>query len=271
MNRLSKVFRPFNNEQKSIFNLGKLGKEETEVNGYKLLNNYGLIRPSANGLFYLLPMGYRVIQKLSKLIDHNMSLIGAQKMQSPLLIKESLWKNDETLIDERDDLYVITDRTKNHFVLSPTHEESFADLLSHEQLSYRNFPLLLYQITPKFRDEFRPKLGLLRSKEFIMKDLYSFDIDEENARKTYDKVTAAYQKIFTALNVPYFINSCEKDSKSIMSHEYHYSCDHGDDKLYTCGVCHSICGASLLKDRTLCPNCSYALKPEWYNNGVEVI
>lgn len=88
-----------------------------------------------------------------------------------------------------------------------THEESFADLLSHELLSYRNFPLLLYQITPKFRDEFRPKLGLLRSKEFIMKDLYSFDIDEESAQKTYNKVTTAYEKIFKALKVPYQIST----------------------------------------------------------------
>lgn len=131
----------------------------------------------------------------------------------------------------KDDLYIITDRSKNKFILSPvgkystlkysvrfmepitgniqsfqTHEEAFAELLAHELLSYRNFPLLLYQITSKFRDEVRPKLGFLRSKEFIMKDLYSFDIDQEHTQKTYDKVTSAYKKIFDFLKIPYHIS-----------------------------------------------------------------
>lgn len=198
-----------------------------------------IIAPSYNGAYHMLPLGLKAYEKLTRLIDEEMEAIGGEKMSMTTLAPDKLWKRTGRWDSAGAELFTLTDRHKNQFCLSPTHEELITKFVGdHRILSYRNLPLRFYQITRKFRDEIAPRKGMLRSREFEMKDMYTFDTNEETALATYETVCQAYNKIFDRIGVEYIKAS---GSSGIiggdLSHEYHYKADVGQDHVLQCKRC----------------------------------
>ncbi|CAG8782846.1 20343_t:CDS:2, partial [Gigaspora rosea] len=235
---LSKVFLPTINDTASKTVKDRKDASTIENDGtfkgesHKLMIRAGLIRQSSSGVYSLLPFALRSIERIEKIIDQEMRNIGAQKLSLPILLSANMWKRtgrwDTTgsevgsRIDPIEGLFKLKDRKTSDFCLAPTHEEEITQLVANDVFSYRQLPLRLYQIGRKFRDEMRPRAGLLRGREFIMKDLYTFDTTEEAALETYEEVNEAYNKIFSRIGLPFVI--AEADTGNIggtKSHEYH--------------------------------------------------
>ncbi|KAI9209729.1 prolyltRNA synthetase putative [Polychytrium aggregatum] len=203
-----------------------------------LLLRGGFIRQSSSGIYSFLPLGLRVLNKLERIIDEEMQSIGGQKLALPLLLGTHAWKKSGRWKPAGTEMMNIKDRKGTEMILAPTHEEEITQLVASEISSYRQMPLRLYQIGKKYRDELRPRLGLLRGREFIMKDMYSFDVSEQDALTTYDEVRGAYDRILTRIGLPFV--SAEADSGEIggdRSHEYHLISPVGEDTVLTCGNC----------------------------------
>ncbi|XP_038122389.1 probable proline--tRNA ligase, mitochondrial, partial [Culex quinquefasciatus] len=206
----------------------------------RLMLEQGLIRQAGNGTFYLMPLLQRSLQKAVDLVDHFMQRhASAQKLTLPILTAASLWRQSGRLESAGPELMRTTDRHGKQQILGPTHEESITALVaSISPVSYRAFPLRLYQISTKFRDEMKPRFGLMRAKEFLMKDLYTFDVGRGEARETYEEVNEAYRKLFDAVGVGYV--KVRGDTGTIggsESHEYHFPSEVGEDQLVCCGEC----------------------------------
>uniref|UniRef100_A0A060SWL7 proline--tRNA ligase n=1 Tax=Blastobotrys adeninivorans TaxID=409370 RepID=A0A060SWL7_BLAAD len=198
-----------------------------------LLVKNGYIRQSSSGCYNLLPLGLRVVNRIETIIRNRMDQIGGAEVQLTSLSPATLWKQSGRFYDK--EFYHIDD---DKYVLAPTCEEEVTHLVSKHVDSYRQLPLRLYQLTRKYRDEKRPRGGLLRTKEFIMKDMYSFDGTAKEAHATYDEVTRAYMNIFSDLSIP--VARAEADSGSIggdLSHEYHCLSDAGEDTVLSCPSC----------------------------------
>ncbi|KAG0719664.1 putative proline--tRNA ligase, mitochondrial [Chionoecetes opilio] len=197
---LSRLFQPLNVKPKDA----TVTKDQAISISQKLLMDTGVISLRSNGMFALLPLGQRVMTKLIKLMDTEMSCIGAQRLSLPLLTSGNLWKKTGRWESTGQELLTLLDRHGKEYVLSPTHEEAVTNLMSEMYpFSFRQLPLRLYQIGSKFRDEMKPRFGLIRSREFVMKDLYTFDGSEEAARDTYEEIGGAYNRIFQRLGIPY--------------------------------------------------------------------
>ncbi|KAJ6259522.1 LOW QUALITY PROTEIN: hypothetical protein Dda_5159 [Drechslerella dactyloides] len=215
---------------------------------HSLLLKAGYLRNAYPGVFHMLPLGLRVQDKLERLIDRNMRAIGASKAALPSISAHSLWQRTGRVDKMGKELFQFRDRHGTQYLLGPTHEEEITTLVSSTVTSYKQLPLRVYQITRKYRDERRPRAGLLRGREFIMKDLYTFDASYDAALATYDSVVAAYRSIFDELAIPYLL--AEADSGNMggnLSHEYHLPCNTGEDTVLTCNVKKedgSVCGFS---------------------------
>ncbi|MCJ1338201.1 hypothetical protein MMC09_003486 [Bachmanniomyces sp. S44760] len=221
-----------------------------------LLLKTGFIRQAHSGIYQFLPLGLRVQEKLERLIDKHMSKIGASKLALSSLSSEDLWKSSGRLVDSNPEIFRVKD-TK--FLLSPTHEEEITSLVSGIVTSHKQLPLRLYQISRKFRNEQRPREGLLRTKEFLMKDLYTFDSSSEYALQTYEEVRQAYSAFFDELKIPYLV--AEADSGEIggdLSHEYHVSTPRGEDTVISCDTCSYVVNEERAEKRTV---------PWTYSNG----
>jgi len=187
----------------------------------------------------MLPIGLRTLEKIEKIIDEEMRAIGGQKLALPLVLASEYWKKTGRWDSMGSELFKLKDRKESDFLLAPTHEEEITQIVANELSSYRQLPLRLYQIGRKYRDEMRPRSGLLRGREFTMKDLYTFDESLETASITYDDVQGAYHRIFTRIGVPFAV--AEADTGNIggtRSHEYHILSAAGEDSLLTCAKCH---------------------------------
>ncbi|KAK8216511.1 prolyl-tRNA synthetase-like protein [Phyllosticta capitalensis] len=196
----------------------------------------GFMRQAHSGVFHMLPLGQRVQAKLEKLIDKHMASIDANKVSLSSISSEELWRKTNRL--QGNQLLRVRDRKGNKLLLCPTHEEEITSLVKSLLVSYKSLPLRLYQISRKYRDEMRPRQGLLRAKEFLMKDLYTFDHMEGEAMATYEQVRAAYANFFAELNIPYLV--AQADSGAIggdLSHEYHFVSPNGEDTIFTCNSC----------------------------------
>ncbi|MCL4134836.1 UNVERIFIED_CONTAM: hypothetical protein GTU68_022012, partial [Idotea baltica] len=161
----------------------------------------GIISSQHLGLFTLLPLGVRAVEKLIKLLDLQMKKVNGQKLSLPFLTSASLWKKSGRLETCGAEIMSLKDRHNHHLILSPTHEEAITDLVSSENLVQSNLPVRLYQIASKFRDEMRLKHGLMRGREFVMKDLYTFDENLERAQYTYEEICKTYMNIFNILGL----------------------------------------------------------------------
>ncbi|KFB37342.1 AGAP003589-PA-like protein [Anopheles sinensis] len=241
MHRLSKIFQPALIIPKNA----TVKNQDITSKSQKLMLEQGLIRQAGNGTFHVLPLLQRSVEKAINLIDVHMQSIGAQKLTLPLLTSAELWKKSGRLGDGHSsnspptELLQTTDRHGKMHILGPTHEESITALLATiAPVSYRQFPIRLYQISTKFRDEMKPRFGLMRAKEFLMKDLYTFDVDRTKCRQTYEEVNEAYDRLFSKIGVPFVKVSgdCGTMGGSI-SHEYHFPSEVGEDELVQCVRC----------------------------------
>ncbi|KAI9143773.1 putative prolyl-tRNA synthetase [Paraphysoderma sedebokerense] len=256
-NRLSKMFVPTMKENPTL---------STSIASHRLMVRAGLIRQSASGIYSYLPYAVRALSKIEKIIDKEMQRVGGEKLSLPCLISSDLWKRTGKWDSSRSELFKLKDRKSADFLLSPTHEEEITNLIAQEVSSYRQLPLRLYQIGRKYRDELRPRSGLLRGREFIMKDMYSFDVTLEDAMKTYDEVLNAYTRIFDSLGVQYAV--AEADSGDIggpRSNEFHIISKVGEDTLLKCSNCTYTANSELAQDA--CPQCSHELGTA---NAIEV-
>lgn len=201
---------------------------------HKLLYQAGFIRESTAGRYYLLPLGLRVHQKIQQIIKEEMDSVGAQEMLSPVLHPISLWKETNRAKSVGFELMKVKDRSQTEFVLGGTAEEMLVDLVRKFQISYKDLPFNLYQFSTKFRDELRARGGLLRVREFIMKDAYSFHTTEEDFKKEYEKMKRTYTKIFERLGLKTVI--VESDNGYIggeYCHEFIVESDAGESKFLT--------------------------------------
>jgi len=202
---------------------------EAETVSHRLMLRAGLIRKVAAGIYTYLPLGLRVIRKIEQIIREEMNRAGAQELLMPIASPAELWKETARWDYYGKELLRFKDRHERDFCLGPTHEEVITDLFRREVRSYRQLPLNFYQIQTKFRDEIRPRFGLMRGREFIMKDAYSFDIDEAGAEVSYQKMYDAYTRIFTRCGLTF--RAVEADTGLIggdVSHEFMVLADTGE-------------------------------------------
>ena len=220
---------------------GKTQREtpaEAETVSHQLLLKAGMIHQVAAGIYAYLPLGWRVLKKIADIIRDEMDKAGGQELSMPVLQPLELWQ--ETGRDQAfgKGLFTLTDRRERKLVLGPTHEEVITELVKYNVQSYRDLPLLLYQIQSKFRDEPRPRGGLIRVREFLMKDLYSFDTDEEGLNQSYGKMLQAYKNIYDRCGLPSRL--VEADSGAIggkESHEFMVITESGEDEIIYCDNC----------------------------------
>ncbi len=192
---------------------------EAEIISHQLLVRAGFIRKAAAGVYTLLPLAWRVIKKIENIIREEMDRQGGQEIMMPIIQPAELWYESGRWSVYGDELFRLKDRHGRDFCLGPTHEEIITDLVRGDVKSYKQLPLLLYQIQNKYRDERRPRFGLMRGREFIMKDLYSFDRDEEELNISYNKMFDAYTRVFSRCGLKF--RSVEADSGAIGGNDTH--------------------------------------------------
>ncbi len=228
MIRYSRYFMPTTKETPS----------DAEVVSHRLMLRGGFIRKVASGIYTYLPAGLRVLRKVERIIREEMDRAGAIEVLMPTVVPSELWKESGRWELYGKELLRFKDRSEREFCLGPTHEEVVTDLVRREIKSYRQLPLNLYQIQDKFRDEIRPRFGLMRGREFFMKDAYSFDADDVGAADSYRKMYDAYCRIFRRLGLE--SRAVEADTGSIggsSSHEFMVIADSGEDAIVSCSGC----------------------------------
>src|SRR4030042_2061692 len=220
---------------------GKTLKEipsDADTLSHQLLLRTGMIQQVATGVYSYLPLGWRVLRKIEQIIREEMDKVGGQELMLPTLQPFELWQETGRYPSFGKTLFTVTDRREHTLVLGPTHEEIITDLVRRYVQSYRDLPLLLYQIQNKFRDEPRPRGGLLRVREFIMKDLYSFHIDEADLDRCYQEMIQAYKNVYSRCGLQSVI--VEADSGAIggkESHEVMVITETGEDEIIYCPSC----------------------------------
>ncbi len=211
---------------------------DAEVVSHKLLVRAGMVRKVTSGIYIYLPLGLKVIEKVKQIVREEMNAAGAQELLLPAACPADLWQETGRWDFYGKELLRFQDRHGRDFCVGPTHEEVITDLVRGEVRSYRQLPINLYQIQNKFRDEIRPRFGLLRGREFAMKDAYSFDATDEGADISYQKMYNAYNNIFARMALKF--RPVEADTGSIggsFSHEFMVLADVGEDTLATCATC----------------------------------
>lgn len=205
---------------------------DAEVISHKLMLRAGMIRKLASGLYTWLPMGLRVLRKVENIIREEMNRAGAQEVLMPAVQPAELWEESGRWEKYGPELLRLNDRHNREFCFGPTHEEVITDLIRHEIRSYKQLPSNFYQIQTKFRDEIRPRFGVMRAREFLMKDAYSFHLDNESLNDTYNTMHQAYCNIFQRIGLDY--RPVLADTGSIggaLSHEFHVLADSGEDDI----------------------------------------
>ncbi|KAH7026363.1 uncharacterized protein B0I36DRAFT_376149 [Microdochium trichocladiopsis] len=224
------------------------------VDAFDKLIRAGFLRQSQPGIFHLLPLAQRVQNKLEQLIDYHMALLGASKVSLSSLSSQALWQKTGRLEAYGPELLRLEDRKATKLLLAPTHEEEITLLVAGVVHSYKDLPLRLYQIGRKYRDELRPRQGLLRSREFTMKDLYTFDVSTEAALATYQQVRKAYSQLFDTLKLPYLVAEASSgDIGGDLSHEYHLPTSIGEDHVISCTECDYVANEEMAVPATMAP------------------
>lgn len=211
---------------------------EAEIPSHILLLRTGMIRKLVSGVYGFMPLGWRSVRKIEDIIREEMDAAGGQEIHMSAVQPAELWEESGRWYAYGPELWRLKDRNGREFCLGPTHEEIFTDIIRNDVSSYRQLPLNLYQIQTKYRDEARPRFGLMRSREFIMKDAYSFDKDYEGLDKSYDEMYAAYEKIFTRCGLTF--RPVEADTGAIggsNSHEFTALSEVGESEIAYCEKC----------------------------------
>ena len=211
---------------------------EADTISHQLLLRAGMLRKVAAGIYSILPLGHRVLLKIERIVREEMNRAGGIELLMPIIQPAEIWQQSGRWDVYGPEMFRLKDRHERGFCLGPTHEELITDLVGQEIKSYRQLPLLLYQIQNKYRDERRPRFGLLRGREFIMKDLYSFDIDEQGLEISYGKMYTAYSRIFDRCGLS--IRVVEADPGAIGggdTHEFMVMADTGEAEIIFCTAC----------------------------------
>ena len=211
---------------------------EAEIASHQLMYRAGLIRKSAGGMYTYLPLAWRTIRKIEQIIREEMDAAGGQEIMMPILQPSELWEESGRWGAYGAEMIRVKDRHDREFCMGPTHEEMITALVRDELRSYKQLPVMLYQIQDKFRDERRPRFGVMRSREFIMKDLYSFDKDVEGMNESYRKMYVAYSNIFTRCGLDF--RAVEADSGAIgggHSEEFTVLAPEGESRIACCDAC----------------------------------
>lgn len=208
---------------------------DAEVPSHKLLIRAGYIRPVGPGLYSWLPLGLRVLRNIERVVRDEMTAIGGQEILFPALLPKAPYETTNRWTEYGDSVFRLQDRRRNDYMLGPTHEEFFTMTVKGEYSSYKDFPLLLFQIQTKYRDEARPRAGILRGREFVMKDSYSFDVDDDGLRAQYLAHRDAYRRIFDRLGVRYVIVSAVSGAMGgSASEEFLAESEIGEDTFVRC-------------------------------------
>ena len=218
----SKIFVPTSRDNPS----------EAELVSHKLMVRSGMIKRTAAGIYNWLPIGLKILKKIEAIVRKNLDETGAQEILMPMVQPSDLWKESERFNEYGKELLVFSDRSNREFVLGPTHEEVVSDIFRSYPISYKNLPINFYQIQTKFRDEIRPRFGVMRAREFIMKDAYSFDINKKGLRESYKEMKNAYIKIFNEIGLEYrVVNADSGNIGGDKSEEFHVLAESGEDLL----------------------------------------
>ncbi|MCM8797707.1 MAG: proline--tRNA ligase [Candidatus Omnitrophica bacterium] len=234
--------------------------QEAECVSHKLMLRAGLVRMLMSGAYSYLPMGLRVLDNIQRIIRQEMNACGASELLLPALQPLELWQKTGRDQDIGEVMFRFNDRRGRKLCLGPTHEEVITDLVKNHISSYKQLPLVLYQIQTKFRDEVRPRFGLVRACEFIMKDAYSFDVDEAGLDKNYQAMYEAYQRIFKRCGLNILIT--EADSGIMggkVSHEFMVPAENGEDIVLRCPKCKKAHTAKDPNER-ICASCQATLE-----------
>lgn len=221
--RLSQYFLPVLKEKPA----------EAQIVSHSLMLRAGMIRQQCSGIYSWLPLGLKVLRNIQSIVTHHMNASGCIEILMPTIQSADLWHESERYDDYGKEMLRIIDRHDNHLLYGPTNEEMVTDIFRNNVHSYKDLPKNLYHIQWKFRDEIRPRFGVMRGREFLMKDAYSFDIDHDNAVKSYNKMYSAYLRTFSALGVQ--VIPVQAESGAIggnLSHEFHIIADTGESALY---------------------------------------
>ena len=223
---------------KSLIQTLRENPGDAEIESHKLMIRAGLMKKAAGGLYTYLPLGMRALNKVQKIVREEMDRAGALEIVMPILQPAKLWKTSGRWESMGPGMFRLKDRAQNDYALSPTAEEMVTDLVKGVVSSYRQLPVTVYQIQWKFRDEIRPRFGLMRSKEFLMKDAYSFDTSLEAADASYMAMFNAYKRVFERCGLKaYPVEADTGDIGGKFSHEFHVLADAGEDGIAFCDGC----------------------------------
>lgn len=228
----------------------KENPSEAEVQSHRLLIRAGYIRKVAAGIYTFLPLGKRTLEKIERIIREEMNRFGAQEILMPALQPKELWEKTGRWEAYGPMMMKLKDRKGRDFALGPTHEELITTLVTMDVRSYRELPLNLYQIQPKFRDEPRPRFGLIRAREFIMKDAYSFDADEKGMKESYEKMRKAYHNVFKRVGLNFIAVKAHTGLiGGSESEEFMALADIGEDSIFVCRTCGYSANRELARSR----------------------
>jgi prolyl-tRNA synthetase len=227
---------------------------DAEVPSHRLLVRAGYIRRAAPGIFSWLPLGYEVLRNVERIIRDEMNAMGAQEVHFPALLPREPYEASNRWSDYGDSIFRLKDRKEADYLLGPTHEEMFTLLVKDLYSSYKDLPLWLYQIQTKYRDEQRPRAGLLRGREFVMKDSYSFDLDDESLQRSYQAHRDAYVRIFDRFGFDYVIvNAMAGAMGGSASEEFLATAENGEDTYVRCTTCEYSANVEAVKVRPPAP------------------
>ena len=220
---LSKLFIP----------ISKDFPAEAKIKSHQLMLRTGMIKQSSAGIYSWLPLGFKVMKKIEQVVREEQNAIGAQEMLMPTIQSSEIWKESGRYNDYGEEMLRIKDRQGREMLYGPTNEELITDVFRSSVKSYKSLPQILYHIQWKFRDEIRPRFGVMRCKEFYMKDAYSFDLTEENAKKSYNKMFFAYLKTFERLGLKAIPMAADTGPiGGDLSHEFIILADTGESQIY---------------------------------------
>ena len=235
-----------------LLNTLKETPKEAVVTSHKLMLRAGMIKQLTSGIYSYLPLALRSIRRIERIIREELDASGCQELAMPMVQPSELWIESGRWKNYGKELLRFTDRKENHYCLGPTHEEVITDIVRREVRSYKELPLNLYQIQNKFRDEIRPRFGLMRGREFIMKDAYSFHIDSDQCHETYWEMYETYKRIFQRCGLEF--RPVEADAGAIggdYTHEFHVLAQSGEDEILSCTSCDYAANAERCETRSV--------------------
>jgi len=242
-------------------------KDEDSISG-NLLVRSGMIKKTSAGIYMLMPMGYKIMQNIENIIRREMEEAGSQEVLMPALLTEDVFVESNRLENFGKDMFRLKDRYDKPYVLGPTHEELFVKAGMMKVESYKDLPFNLFQIQTKYRDEPRPRFGLIRVREFSMKDAYSFDKDLDGLDKQYNVMYNSYKKIFNEIGIDYRIVEASTGTMGgLLSEEFQAITDKGEDELLFCTKCDYATNVEIAEGIEVCPKCGSKLD---IKKGIEI-